>query len=245
VKRFLIALQFLTILPLRIRGEIAPEDFGRSLLYFPVVGLLLGLALAGTALLAHSLPHPVTAVLILILSVVLTGGLHLDGFADTCDGFYGRRSREKILEIMRDSRVGAMGVTGIVCLLALKGTLIAGLPPHALGKSLVLMAVFGRWSQVLVCRTSRYARPEGKARDFVEHAGTAELLAGTVFAVALFLFLMRLKGLVLFVLSLLPLVLFLYYTRRKLGGVTGDVIGAANEIAEVTVLFLSMFLWEM
>ena len=246
MKRFLIALQFLTILPVRITSEIAKEDFGKSLRYFPLVGMLLGLALSGAALLSYVLPIPVVTVLIVILSLLLTGGLHLDGFADTCDGFYGRRSREKILEIMRDSRVGVMGVAGVFCLLSLKGVLIASLPQNGLGKVLILMTLFARWSQVLVCCTSPYARAEGKARYFVEYAGVKELLAGGFFTVAVFLLLMRLWGLVLFVLSLLPVVLFLGYVRHKLGGVTGDVIGAASEIAEVTVLLfglLSLGVW--
>jgi len=240
VKRFLVALQFLTVLPLRIRSEVTPEDLGGSLRYFPVIGLLIGLALAGAALLSSFLPNPVAAILILIMSIVLTGGIHLDGFADTCDGFYGPRSKEKILEIMRDSRVGVMGVTGVFCLLALKCTLIASIPHNVLWKVLIMMTVFARWSQVWVCCTSNYARDEGKAKYFVEYAGKKELLVGSIFAVALFLFLMKLKGLVLLVVSLLPLLLFMNYVKRKIGGVTGDTIGAASEIAEVAVLFFGL-----
>ena len=240
MKRFLVALQFLTIVPVRIPSEIAKEDFGRSLLYFPLAGMFIGLALSGTTFLSTFLPNPVVAVLIVILSIVLTGGIHLDGFADTCDGFYGHRSKEQILEIMRDSRVGVMGAAGVFCLLALKCTLIATIPHHVLWKLLIMMTVFARWSQVLVCCTSNYAREEGKARYFVEYAGKKELLAGGIFAVVLFLFLMKLPGLVLFVLSLLPLVLFISYAKRKLDGVTGDVIGAASEIAEVAVLFFGL-----
>jgi adenosylcobinamide-GDP ribazoletransferase len=244
VKRFLVALQFLTIVPIGIRSEPAPEDLGRSLRYFPLVGLLLGLALAGAAQLLDFLPRPVVAVLILILSIAWTGGLHLDGFADTCDGFGGVRPREKVLEIMRDSRVGVMGVTGVFCLLALKGVLLASVPPHILWKLLILMMVFSRWSQVLVCCTSRYARAEGKARFFVEHAGKIDLVVGSVFTTVVFLFLARWQGLLVLSLALLPLLLFRMYVKRRLGGVTGDIIGAANEIAEVAVLFFGLIYLE-
>jgi len=240
VKRLLVALQFLTILPIRITSEIAEEDFGKSLRYFPLVGMLIGLALSGVASLSSLLPNPVVAVLILIMSIVLTGGIHLDGFADTCDGFYGPRSKERILEIMRDSRVGVMGVTGVFCLLALKCTLIASIPHNVLWKVLIMMTVFARWSQVLVCCTSNYAREEGKAKYFVEYAGKKELLVGSIFAVVLFLFLMKLKGLVLLVVSLLPLLLFMNCVKRKIGGVTGDTVGATSEIAEVAVLFFGL-----
>lgn len=240
MKRFLVALQFLTVLPIKITSEIAEEDFGKSLRYFPLVGMLIGLALSGVASLSSLLPNPVVAVLILIMSIVLTGGIHLDGFADTCDGFYGPRSKERILEIMRDSRVGVMGVTGVFCLLALKCTLIASIPHNVLWKLLIMMTVFARWSQVLVCCTSNYAREEGKAKYFVEYAGKKELLVGSIFAVVLFLFLMKLKGLVLLVVSLLPLLLFMNYVKRKIGGVTGDTVGATSEIAEVAVLFFGL-----
>jgi len=240
VKRFLIALQFLTVLPIKIKSEIAEEDFSRSLLYFPVVGVLIGLVLAGAALLSGFIPNPVVGVLILIISIVITGGIHLDGFADTCDGFYGLRPKEKILEIMRDSRVGVMGVIGIFCLLSLKFTLIISIPQNALWKLLIMMTAFARWSQILACCTSDYAREEGKARYFVEYAGKTELLVGSIFTVVLFLLLMKFKGVILLVLSSFPVLLFINYVKKKLGGMTGDTIGATSEIAEVAVLCLGL-----
>lgn len=240
MKRFLVALQFLTIWPVRIRSEITAEDLGGSLRYFPLVGLFLGLALAGAALLLGFLPHPVVAVLILILSIALTGGIHLDGFADTCDGFGGLRPKEKVLEIMRDSRVGVMGVTGVFCLLALKGVLVASVAPNILWRLLILMTVFSRWSQVLVCCTSSYARAEGKAKHFVEYAGRKDLLAASILAAVVILFLARWRALLVLFLSLLPLLLFLMYVKRRIGGVTGDIIGAASEITEVAILFFGL-----
>ena len=120
MKRFLIALQFLTILPLNIKGKIEEKDFGRSLIYYPIVGLLIGLFLAGIAYISAFLPPLVTSVLILVAWMVITGGIHLDGFADTCDGFYGNRPKEDILKIMRDSRIGTMGAAGVVMLLLIK-----------------------------------------------------------------------------------------------------------------------------
>ncbi len=240
MKRFLVALQFLTILPVRIRSEVTPEDLGASLRYFPLVGLLLGLALAGMVPLLGLLPHPVLAILILILSIVLTGGMHVDGFADTCDGFGGLRPKEKVLEIMRDSRVGVMGVTGVFCLLALKGVLLASISPQILWRLLILMMVFSRWSQVLVCSTSSYARAEGKAKCFVEYAGRNELLGASIFAALVLLFLGSWQGLLVLCLSLLPLLLFLTYVKRRIGGVTGDIIGAASEITEAAVLFFGL-----
>ncbi len=240
MKRFLIALQFLTVLPIKIKSEIAKEDFGRSLLYFPVVGMLIGLVLSGTALLSCFWPISVVGMLILIISIVITGGIHLDGFADTCDGFYCPRPKEKILEIMRDSRVGTMGVVGVVCLLLLKFTLIVSIPQNVLWKLLIMMTVFARWSQILACCTSDYAREGGKAKFFVEYAGKTELLVGSIFTMILFLLLMKLEGVILLVLSFLSILLFINYVKKKLGGMTGDTIGAISEIAEVAVLFFGL-----
>ena len=97
MRRFLIALQFLTIFPVKIRSEIEGKDFGASLLYFPIVGLIIGLLLFFSALSLFFLPTLVKAAVILIISILISGGIHLDGFADTCDGFYGNKSVEKIL----------------------------------------------------------------------------------------------------------------------------------------------------
>ncbi|MDP2943504.1 MAG: adenosylcobinamide-GDP ribazoletransferase, partial [Candidatus Omnitrophota bacterium] len=108
--------------------------------------------------------------LILIAWIIITGGIHLDGFADTCDGFYGKRSREDILKIMRDSHIGAMGATSLTALLLLKFAILSSVAQEDLLKILVITAVFARWSQVLACTISKYARDEGKAKYFIEYA---------------------------------------------------------------------------
>jgi adenosylcobinamide-GDP ribazoletransferase len=240
MRGFLIALQFLTILPIKIKSEIKEKDFGKSLLYFPIVGILIGLALSLTAFLFGFLSNLIAGIFVLIISLIITGGIHLDGFADTCDGFYQSKPKEKILEIMRDSRVGVMGVIGIVCLLLLKFILIVSIPREILWKSLIMMAVFARWGQVLACYTSDYAREEGKAKYFIEYAGKREFLAGSFLTMALFLLLMELEGVILLILSFLPIFLFINYVKRRIGGMTGDTIGATSEIAEIVVLFFTV-----
>ena len=240
MKRFLIALQFLTILPIKIKSEIKEKDFGRSLIYFPIVGIFIGLALALILFVFDFLPHLVRVTLVLVGSIVITGGIHLDGFADTCDGFYGSKPKQKILEIMRDSRTGVMGVIGIVSVLLLKFALLTSIPQNILWKSLIMMAVFARWSQVLACYISNYSRKEGKAKYFIEYASEKEFVVGTLFTIVLFLVLGKFKGVILFILSLLPILLFMNYAKRKIGGMTGDTIGATNEIAEIAVLLFTL-----
>jgi len=242
VKRFLAALQFLTILPVKIKSEIKERDFGASLLYFPVVGLLIGLLLSLCALSFSFLPALVKSAMILILSIFITGGIHLDGFADTCDGFYGNKSGEKILEIMRDSRIGAMGVIGIASLLVLKFSVIATLPEGFLWKILIVLPVFSRWAQGFACHAACYVRREGKAKYFMEYSRRRDVIIGGIFTLGLLVLLMSLKGFILFFVSLIPVFLFLYYTKRRIGGMTGDTIGALNEITEACLLLFGLIL---
>lgn len=240
MKRFLIALQFLTILPIRLKSAIKEKDFGRSLLYFPLIGTLIGFLLSLTAFFLRFFPDLFMGTCILTVSVIITGGVHLDGFADTCDGFYGSRSREEVLKIMRDSRIGVMGVIGIVLLLLLKFTLILSIPRDSLWKSLILMAGFARWSQALSCLTSKYARQEGKAKFFIEYASQRDVLMGGLITFALFLLLAKLKGILMFASAFLCTLLSIQYVKRRIGGMTGDTIGAISEIAEVEILLLTL-----
>lgn len=240
MKRFLIALQFLTILPIKI-ASVKNRDFGKSLLYFPIVGAFIGLVLCMVAILSGFLPDIVRAAIIIITSVIITGGFHLDGFADTCDGLYGSKPKEVILDIMRDSQIGVMGVIGILSLLLLKFTLIASMPQGILLKSLILMSVFGRCSQVFACYTSNYARKEGKAKYFIEYADRREFLVASLFTLVIFLLLIRLNAIVVLILSSLPVFIFVNYAKKRIGGMTGDTIGATNEIAEAAMLFVCLF----
>lgn len=239
MKSFLTALQFLTILPVKITG-LKEKDFGRSLAYFPAVGALIGLVLVVSLFVFSFLPHLAVAALIVVVSVFITGGIHLDGFADTCDGFYGSRPKEKVLEIMRDSRLGAMGAVGIACILILKFAFVASIPLDSLWKLLILASVFSRWSQVFACSTARYAREEGKAKHFIGSANKAGFIAASIFTAALFILLMKTGGIFLLAASSFTVFLFVNYVKERIGGMTGDTIGATNEIAEAAVFFFAL-----
>ncbi len=240
MKEFLIALQFLTILPVQIKAEIKAKDFGKALFYFPIVGMLIGLLLSLVALLLGFLPDLVIGAAVLAVSVIITAGIHLDGFADTCDGFYGSRPKEEILKIMRDSRIGVMGVAGVVILLLLKFTLLVSIPRDFLWKSLMMMAAFARWSQGFSCLTSGYARRQGKAKFFIEYASEKDVIRAGLLTLALFLLLAGLKGALIFIMAFLCVLLFTEYVKRKIGAMTGDTIGATSEIAEAALLFFAL-----
>lgn len=242
MKKFLIALQFLTIIPTKINSEIKNKDLGASLIYFPLVGALIGLLLALCTIVFGFLPRLVIVVLVIIVSIIVTGVIHIDGLADTCDGLFSLKPKEKMLEVMRDSRIGVMGMTAIVCLLLFKFTLLFSLPIGILRKSLILMIAFSRWAQVVACYSSKYVRNEGIAKYYIKYAGDREIIGATLFTLALFFALMQLKGIILFFISMLPIFLFVNFVKAKIGGMTGDTIGATSELAEVTLIFLSLII---
>lgn len=243
MRGFLIALQFLTILPLEIKSELKEKDFGQALIYFPIVGALIGLVLALVLLAFDFLPNLAKIALVLTSSIIITGAMHLDGFADTCDGFFSGKSKEKILSIMHDPHIGTMGTIAVVSLLLLKFSLMASISKALLWKSLIMMAVFSRWIQVLACYLSKYAKEFGKARFFIEYASLKEVIIGGLITVTLLYVLENWKGLFLFILVFVAAFLLINYIKRRIGGMTGDTIGAVSEIIEVCVLLFSLILF--
>src|ERR1019366_5337054 len=157
---FMVAVQFLTIAPPVIRRLFTPQEMGRAVGYFPLVGLLLGGLLFGLdEYLGLLWPPAIRAALVLLAWVLVTGALHIDGFLDTCDGLLGGRTTDERLRIMKDERVGAFAVVGGVFLLLIKYLALASVQDR-LG-ALLLAPMLGRWSMVLAIVLFPYARPEG------------------------------------------------------------------------------------
>jgi len=233
------AFAFLTRLPVW-RGPLRDADLGRSVSFFPLVGLVLGLALTGlAAALAGTVAPSLIAVLLATLLAVLTGGLHLDGFADVFDALAGGRGdRARTLEIMRDSRIGAQGAAALTLLLIAK---VAALAQVAERRDLLALLAFptvARWLAALLVVLFPYARAEGLGRAFSGEAGRVQ--AGVATAIAVLVVAVLGAGLILPALGTAAGVLaFAFWLHRRLGGLTGDVYGAAVELAEVLMLLLS------
>jgi len=244
VKDFLQALSFLTILPCGKRLPTEEKEMARSMAFFPLVGLVIGLLLAiGYYLFSFILPKSLTLWLTLGLLALLTRGLHLDGFADTIDGLACGGPREKILEVMRDSRIGAFGVISLILLIGAKYLTLDQISTRSIPYSLMLMVVMGRNSMVLVCYRSPYARSgEGLAKPFAENLGVREMILSFASASGIVLLLMGLKGIVVFLAICLFCLGYRFFFIKKLGGVTGDILGAANELAELLCLILLIIL---
>jgi adenosylcobinamide-GDP ribazoletransferase len=244
MKNFLRALSFLTFLPV---GQIClskENELARSMAFFPLVGLVVGFLLtAGYYLFSLFLPKSITLWLILGLLALLTRGLHLDGFADTLDGLATGGSKERILEVMRDSRIGAFGVISLILLIGGKYLALDQISDSSVPYSLILMAVMGRQSMVLVCCRSAYARPNGGlAKPFTENLGYRETVWSLLSAFGIAFLVGSVKGILAFFgISLFSLA-YRFFFIKKLGGVTGDVLGGANELAELLCLILLVIL---
>lgn len=235
------ALVFLTVLPVTAAAPTSPRELGRAMAYFPLVGFGLGLLLAGCHLgLGILFPPAVVALLVLLLLIAVTGALHLDGVADTADGMYGLRDRATRLRIMKDSRVGAMGVIALCSLLLLKVISLNAIPLAEQWQVLVALPVVGRWMMVALAVLAPYARSEGGTGSaFVEEAGRRELAIATMILAAVLLGLFGLWGLTLLAALCLAVIAVERYFKARLGGVTGDILGAVCEWSEAFFLLFS------
>ncbi|MGI9860306.1 adenosylcobinamide-GDP ribazoletransferase [Moorella naiadis] len=239
---FLTALQFLTRVRLSNRGN-REVSFQASIVYFPLVGLILGLILAAAGLVLNHFVPAARAGFLLALGVFLSGGLHLDGFIDTMDGLLSGRERERVLAIMKDSHVGAHGVTAVITLLLLKFSLLFSLPPARLwlgdlplSPFLLLMPVLARWAMVPALTCFPYARREGLGNLFGAGQGRRALILATVAAIALSWLALGCGGLILMALVALTAWWWCRRLTVVLGGLTGDTYGALAELTEVFVL---------
>jgi adenosylcobinamide-GDP ribazoletransferase len=238
---FLSAVQFLT----RIRVPAQPYEantLSRSVKFFPAVGLLIGLsgALLHFLLTPH-FPASLVALVIVIYFVLITGCLHEDGLADAADGFGGGWDREKILTIMRDSRIGTYGAAALSLSLFGRVLLVASLPATRAGTYLVAAHVLCRWTTLPLSFYLAPARDRGE--DQIDGQGAriahlttrGSLISGTLFTFAVVFAVLRIRGLIPVLAAASTTLLSGLYYRRRIGGVTGDCFGATNQLSEIAV----------
>lgn len=237
---FALAWRLLTIIPLPFVPDEPHPVPGRAAGFFPLVGLVLGLLLAGVGwILSLFLPPNLAAALLLVVWVGLSGMLHLDGFMDSCDGLLPPRDPARRLEIMQDSRVGAFGVVGVILLLLIKFNALTALSGSSLSV-LVVAPVLARWAVTWAMRRYPLARKEGLSVLFTAGLDRTQLVLASVVAVIVaVLFLGWLGGLLLGVVWLTT-VLVARLAMVRIGGLTGDVYGAICEIAEAAVLIVAV-----
>jgi adenosylcobinamide-GDP ribazoletransferase len=239
MKKTLLALQFLTIIPVSVEN-IENKELSGSAAYFPLIGLLLGCVVAAVLTLGRwvNFPEIPLSALIVVLLAILTGGIHLDGLADLFDALGSGKSREEMLAIMRDPRTGAMGVIAIVCALLLKTALLSALAwPPRIGP-IILMCVVSRWAMVFLMYRFPYARQEGKAKIYLEGMNSGIFFSATAFTLGIAFLAGRLPGLAALVAAALGVYCAGKYLTKKLGGITGDALGAVSELTEIFCLIV-------
>ena len=240
LNQFVVAWQFLTIIPVSRRHHtLASEQLAHSMTWFPAVGLVIGGLLAGAMWTFETvLSRPVSDGLAILLLIVLTRGLHLDGLADTIDGWGGGRTPERRLAIMRDSRIGAMGAMALIAALGLRYLGLSALPDHSRWLAVASMPLVGRWAMTIGGLRMSYARPEGgMAQPFLDHLKIAHVLIATMGAgIWLVWCFGPTVGLSVLVVSGLVARAIAFLSHRLCGGMTGDVFGLINEAAEITFL---------
>jgi len=241
MKRLIAALQFLTVCPLVSRVSCDERDIGRSTPWFPLVGLLIGVVVAVLDFFLRTVfPLPVASVIDVIALLAASGGLHADGLADTADGFFSSRPRAQILEIMRDSRIGAMGVVALVCVFALKVAALSAVPAWLRASTLILMPFVGRGTMLIQLEMNDYARTGGLCSLFVQNLRRSDVILTLGVLVAVSCLEAGTFGLCAVLASAGGIAIFSLWCRKMIGGFTGDTLGAGCELAEVIPALLAV-----
>ncbi|NOZ70240.1 MAG: adenosylcobinamide-GDP ribazoletransferase [Deferribacteres bacterium] len=256
MKRILLSFQFLTIIPVRDLGEVPEEEVGRATAFFPLTGLFEGaLLLVLAPVFLGAFPSGLANGLLVLVMVVVNGGLHLDGLADTFDAIASRGGMERKHAIMEESTVGSLGVIAIVMALLLKYLLLDALffdsGRRLYYSTLLLLPVLSRWTMVPAIYHCRPAKQEGLGKMFAAYTGKKEVLTATLICVAaLFMVLgiMSQFSVLTFHLMFIMPVLYMFalaavwFCNRNFDGMTGDTLGAVHEIAVLIILAI-MVIW--
>jgi adenosylcobinamide-GDP ribazoletransferase len=251
-----LAIRFLTIFPIasfplsnnsnQDEEEDLEENFANSMAFFPLVGMLIGVLLVVLRRTFYYLPiSPLIGdTLILIVWIWLSGGLHLDGFADSVDGFSGGHNKEEILNIMKDSSTGAKGVVALVSLLLLKFVLLAEMPLWLKDAALFFTPVIGRWSMVIAAFLGKPARLKNSmGKLFIDYVSWREVIFASLTLAVIGILLFKLYFLPLLIMAIGIVLLILKYCQKRIGGISGDILGAINEIVEVFILLTFYILY--
>ena len=268
MKGFLLLLSFMTRIPMP-KTEYDEEKLGKSMKYFPVVGIIVGLILLFFCIvftfifknLTYSAVLPLMIIVVILTDLITTGALHLDGLADTFDGIFSYRSKHKMLEIMKDSRLGSNGALALILYFLLKFVLLFSLTIESREAAIYVIMTYpvvARFCSVVSCASSPYARGSGMGKTFVDNTKTCGLIVaivitllytvGIVFIPFIFFtnyplsiqFIIQTILVILVIVALLALFAYAFskLIERKIGGITGDTLGALLEISSLVYIFL-------
>ncbi|MBI4552601.1 MAG: adenosylcobinamide-GDP ribazoletransferase [Candidatus Latescibacteria bacterium] len=246
IRRFLIAIQFLTRLPMPRSLVASEEEISQAAAFFPLVGIVVGGGGAlFYALLRPFLPATTCVLLVLIYSVLITNGFHEDGLADSLDGFGGGWTRQDMLTIMRDSRIGTFGTLGLVFLVLAKYNLLSMLERPQVWRWLIVAHTASRWTVLPLCLWLPYAREQGQGQLVARRIGWSAMAIATFTLIAVLLLLPWSAAFVTLAMIAAVVVISGLYYRSRLSGITGDCLGATNQLTEVVLYFMAVILSRM
>jgi adenosylcobinamide-GDP ribazoletransferase len=237
------AFQFLTRIPMP-SARFEEDSLSRSVKFFPLVGLAIG---SGAALLQKiltvHLPRPLTAFAVLTYLVLITGCLHEDGLADTADGFGGGWTKDRILAILRDSRIGSYGAIALVLSLLARYLLLASLPMERFTAYVISAHVLCRWSSLPLSYFLRPAREqEGQGARIARLTSFSSLLFGSLLSIAIVIFALQRSSVAPLLLAPVIVAMSGWFYHKKIGGVTGDCFGATNQLTEIAIYFCGVWI---
>lgn len=240
MREFLLAISFLTVIPAYGNRLADDKDMAGSLAYYPLVGFIIGALLAALANLCQLLSLGMSGTaLVIVFWIILTGGLHLDGLIDSADGLFSGKDRERKLEIMRDSRIGAMGAIALAALLILKFSFLSEITYPDL-YLLIIAPAFGRAIMLLGIYFFPYARSGPGLGSFADQANWIHILIAIITLFLGTFLLAKSSGLIMLGLAAVPIALVIIWAARQLGGLTGDSYGAICELSETMFLITAV-----
>lgn len=236
---FLLMIQFLTRIPVNKSLPCERENFRKASVFIPVIGLIVGtIQWVAFKLFVKILPISTTVVIVLLVGVIVTGALHIDGLGDMCDGFFAFKGNDKIIEIMKDSRIGSYACIVIILDLLFKFTLLSYIAPR-FSLAIVATPIISRFSIIFIAFIGKPAKSTGSGNLFIGNIGISELIISGIITIAILVLIMTPKYILILIFSALIMTFFFnLFCKKKIGGLTGDLLGANNEVIEILVLML-------
>lgn len=246
-EQFIILIQFMTRIPIPLKISYSEKKLGKSIKFFPLVGLIIGLVLYFTNFLITVYlknifyNKTIIAIFLIILEILIVGIIHIDGLADTFDGLFSYAKKEKMLEIMKDSRIGTNGTVVLILYFITKTVLISEIITIN-SKYLIIYPIIARLSTPVNAGLSNYARKSGMSNAIISENGIFEVIFSLALSIILVFYIIGIKGIVAISIAFVFIIIFMLNVRKKIDGITGDTMGACLELTSILVLFLGIVL---
>ena len=246
-EQFIILIQFMTRIPIPLKISYSEKKFGKSIKFFPLVGLIIGLILyfANFLIIVYLknifYNKTIIAIFLIILEILIVGIIHIDGLADTFDGLFSYAKKEKMLEIMKDSRIGTNGAVVLILYFITKTVLISEIITTN-PKYLIIFPIIARLSTPINAGLSNYARKSGMSNAIIYENGIFEAIFSLALSIILVFYIIDIKGIVAISIAFIFIIIFMLNVQKKIDGITGDTMGACLELTSILVLFLGIVL---